>query len=301
MIRISDDPLNNHFNENTQLTYPWLNHVQDEICTPIEKTQPKLLSDLQLKDSIYYLMEDGGKYFGEISDYSGKPILIPEIHVEKEQILSLDLYYEALPKNNLLKILDEIPDEIKGLKEFSYNSFFEMEMNPLRLDEKTLLLSSNQLIEKFKVGDDFDCYRTSQLPEISGLSQSQINLFLQALNADFLIKNQTQLEMRQIHYSKGGFITDVPTQFYLDYSETLQELQTNRNLLQGSSEIESYDHLNRLLALYTMAPVKPLIPLILSSNNKGELYYFFPKMAYGEFLTVKFGIQILATPLNLKS
>jgi hypothetical protein len=273
------------------MNYDWFNALQDEVCTPIEKTQALSERLDQLATSIQKIIAGSGFDLGEVADYSGNPVPIPQLVIKPNEVKSFTLYLDIALKNPLLLENQENYAQDAG---FNYALNFPLDTSSSQFKDLSVILSSNDILEKrsmsFSDHAIANDYVPIRLPEnLKDLPRTEAISILKKINATTLCMRPSSL-VPYVFGSKNNGISKLEEgTAYIDFSTAqsfFSKLCTELHIPPGAFQ-DGQEEIP-LSFYYLFATFVP--PVILASNPKGQIYYFFNKMMYGDFLNVRLGI-----------
>jgi len=275
------------------MTYDWFNALQDEVCTPIEKTTKLSPGCNQLYTSIEHLISGSGMDLGEVTDYSGQPVPIPQLIVKPDEIHTLTLYLEIGLKAPIE--LSSLSNEDKQ-NAASY-PFFVFAKNVEHLDFNDLrqLFSSNEILEnrgdvlrELKLSD----FTPIQIPEhLSHLQREDAICLLKKTSAKLLSLTPPAINSYVFGLTSdksAGRLTQTLQSVFIDYS-TISSLFSFCYSLQDQPVPN--DYLKGIVSSFmdTVLMMRLTPPVVLATDPTGQVHYFYNKMMYGDTLRVRLG------------
>lgn len=279
MIRIADPyrPGGHRFENNpaTPLTTEWNNQVQDEICNAIEYSSPLTSNLNQLEDVIGKVSaESRFSYFAEVSDYSGKPIAVPNLILDKTRSTSFFCCVDVQPKGsldfsaiNFEEVFKQFPICMDG---------FPLRLSPDNIKQVSEILGSNKLIQaEYPRNGRIEEVNYSPLILEPPITPELIRLFyLRELLAN-------APDLKEITFN--NLCNDLPSTLnasrYIDFSR-LYALR-----IDSLGELEKARLYARLVC-----GMLPMSPIYFAADSSGQVYYFYNRMLYGESLHVSLGV-----------
>jgi hypothetical protein len=284
------NPNNSEITPFSVITYDWLNALQDEVCTPIEKTVGLSKRTTDMLRSIKEIFEWNAVSLGEITNYSGLPQSL-RLKCKKDELSSVFLHLDLNLKRSNDPQLTLLPEasfkQITELVQKTSDLFFDVSSSNFKnLSEfysSPILLDASRLSR----ADNKD-YTPVELPQIPGISEEDLTRIIRRLNAQSFLEKNPMTIQQQFSFSQSGFERSFlipPFTCYPDLKELTDSLSASLRETEPSDYQESL--MRSLLFRLYFQTLPANLPIILCPDESGQLHYFYNRMMYGDELTVK--------------
>ena len=267
------------------MSYDWLNALQDEVCTPIEKDSKLNESTHQLTLAIEKIFSEDSQNTEEITDYSGKPLLLPGLKVISGQTLT---FYLVLSVSIRDKVDLEWTPESHQVEVLQ--NFFEQNPPDLEIDTSSAhfnqlahILGSYDLLVKKKDG-----YEPLNLPETPPLTRQDQLAFMRRFYAKKWIQFGHACIPYCFSFSNGAFqnFGEIPP--FINLGKLSSAIEFSNELIHDSPKDTWEQGIRALTFLFITS--NPPSPVILACDESGQIHSFYNRMVYGEHFSVKIAL-----------